>query len=129
MTLLFSRGWNSVSLTLMSFLEIYIQGFGYVMILMTLVWIASVFMKNASIVDPFWSVGFIVAGISYYFNTEGISPRRIILMTLLIIWGLRLAIYLGWRNIGKPEDCRYQQFRTSDRYDGSENRHGGYSNQ
>lgn len=81
------------------------------MILMTLVWIASVFLKNASIVDPFWSVGFIVAGVSYFFYTDGFEPRKIILLSLLVIWGLRLAIYLGWRNIGKPEDYRYQQFR------------------
>lgn len=95
----------------MEFFEIYIQGFGFVMILMTLVWIASVFMKNASIVDPFWSVGFIVAGVSYYLQTDGFELRKTILLTLLIIWGMRLAIYLGWRNIGKPEDYRYQQFR------------------
>ena len=95
----------------MTFFEIYILGFGVVMILMTLVWIASVFMKNASIVDPFWSIGFIVAGTSYYLHTEGLELRKTILLALLIIWGLRLAIYLGWRNIGKPEDYRYQQFR------------------
>ena len=95
----------------MSIFEIYIQAFGYIMALMTLVWIASIFLKNASIVDPFWSIGFVVAGITYYLNTGGFEPRKIIILTLLIIWGLRLAIYLGWRNIGKPEDYRYQQFR------------------
>ena len=81
------------------------------MALMTLVWIASIFLKNASIVDPFWSIGFVAAGITYYLNTGGFEPRKIIILILLIIWGLRLAIYLGWRNIGKPEDYRYQQFR------------------
>ena len=95
----------------MSIFEIYILAFGYIMALMTLVWIASIFLKNASIVDPFWSIGFVVAGITYYLNTGGFEPRKIIILTLLIIWGLRLAIYLGWRNIGKPEDYRYQQFR------------------
>lgn len=95
----------------MSFFEIYLSGFGAVMILMTLVWIASVFLKNASIVDPFWSIGFIVAGVTYYFNTDGFYLRKNIIVVLLIVWGLRLALYLGWRNIGKPEDYRYQQFR------------------
>jgi steroid 5-alpha reductase family enzyme len=27
------------------------------------------------------------------------------------IWGLRLSIYLAWRNIGKGEDFRYKEFR------------------
>lgn len=95
----------------MSFLEIYLYGFGFVMVLMTLIWILSVRMKNASIVDPFWSVGFIVAGATYFFYTQGFQMRQIIVLSLLLIWGLRLAVYLGWRNIGKPEDYRYQQFR------------------
>lgn len=95
----------------MSFLEIYLYGFGFVMVLMTLIWILSVRLKNASIVDPFWSVGFIVAGTTYFLYTEGFQTRKIIVLSLLVIWALRLAIYLGWRNIGKPEDYRYQQFR------------------
>ena len=95
----------------MEFLVIYLKGFGYIMLLMTLVWIVSVFTKNASIVDPFWSVGFMVASVSYYLQTDGFELRKTILLALLIIWGLRLAIYLAWRNIGKPEDYRYQQFR------------------
>jgi steroid 5-alpha reductase family enzyme len=95
----------------MNFWEIYGWGFACVMVLMTLVWIASVFLKNASIVDPFWSVGFIVAGVYYYFNTDGLEIRKNILLVLLLVWGLRLAMYLGWRNIGKEEDYRYQKFR------------------
>ncbi|MBP6731190.1 MAG: DUF1295 domain-containing protein, partial [Chitinophagales bacterium] len=30
---------------------------------------------------------------------------------LVILWGLRLAIYLGIRNIGQPEDFRYANWR------------------
>ena len=29
----------------------------------------------------------------------------------MAVWGLRLASYLAWRNIGKGEDYRYQEFR------------------
>ena len=29
----------------------------------------------------------------------------------MTIWGLRLALHIGWRNHGKGEDYRYQQFR------------------
>lgn len=32
-------------------------------------------------------------------------------MILVIIWGLRLSIYLAWRNYRKGEDFRYQEFR------------------
>jgi steroid 5-alpha reductase family enzyme len=30
---------------------------------------------------------------------------------MVTLWGLRLSIYLGWRNWGKPEDFRYQAMR------------------
>lgn len=79
--------------------------------MMTLLWIASVFLKNVSIVDCFWGIGFVLAAISYYLNTEDHFTRKELVVGLVIIWGLRLSIYLGWRNWGKEEDYRYQQFR------------------
>jgi steroid 5-alpha reductase family enzyme len=95
----------------MSFLEIYSQGFIVIMAMMTLLWIISIFIKNVSIVDSFWGIGFVLAAISYYLNTEGHFARKELVVGFVLIWGLRLSIYLGWRNWGKDEDYRYQQFR------------------
>lgn len=95
---------------LTSFWIIYLKGFLVVMLLLTLVWIASVKMVNASIVDPFWGLGFVLLAIYYYLNTEG-DLRSDLVLALCSIWGLRLFAYLLWRNIGKPEDYRYAQFR------------------
>ncbi len=93
------------------FWSVYLWGFGVVMVLLTVVWIVSVKLTNASIVDPFWGLGFVLLAIYYYFNTEGDATRKIIILTLTTIWGLRLFGYLLWRNGGKPEDYRYAQFR------------------
>lgn len=95
----------------MSFFEIYLQGFLVIMILMTTLWIISVFLTNASIVDPFWGMSYVLAGIWYYLQTDGFEIRKQIVLALVIIWGLRLSIYLMWRNFGKGEDFRYQKFR------------------
>ena len=95
----------------MSFFDIYIQGLVVIMILMTLLWMISVIKTNASIVDPFWGVTYVLATIWYYFQIGGSEPRKLIVLTLLILWGIRLSIFLGWRNAGKEEDFRYQQFR------------------
>lgn len=95
----------------MTFFQIYIQAFFVIMILMTCLWLVSVFVKNVSIVDPFWGFGFVLAGVFYFFVTDGMHARKILLLVLLIIWGFRLSIYLGWRNWDKDEDFRYQQFR------------------
>jgi steroid 5-alpha reductase family enzyme len=32
-------------------------------------------------------------------------------LVLVSLWGLRLSIYLAWRNLGKGEDFRYREFR------------------
>jgi steroid 5-alpha reductase family enzyme len=95
----------------MGYLEIYFSGLLIIVMAMTLLWLVSVFLKNASIVDPFWGLGFVIAGVFYFFTTEGFELRKLIVLTLLTIWGLRLSIYLGMRNFGKAEDFRYQQFR------------------
>ncbi len=95
----------------MSFFQIYIQAFLFIMILMSALWIISIFIKNVSIVDLFWGPGFVLAGFVYFLNTEGFALRKLILISLLTIWGLRLFVYITWRNHGKGEDFRYQNFR------------------
>ncbi len=95
----------------MSFFEIYIQGLAIIMILMTILWFISVMIKNASIVDPFWGVAYVLAAIWYYIQSDGFETRKLIVLVLVIIWGMRLSVFLGWRNFGKGEDFRYKQFR------------------
>ena len=89
---------------------LYLQGFLLILGLMTTLWIVSIFLKNVSIVDMFWGLGFVFVNTYYFLNTE-MTSEKIILFVLVTIWGLRLSAYLAWRNIGKPEDFRYQEFR------------------
>lgn len=95
----------------MTFLQIYLLAFAAIMLMMTLLWLVSIKLRNVSIVDLFWGFGFVVAGWVYFINTEGFETRKILLMSLVTVWGLRLSIYLAWRNLGKGEDFRYQKFR------------------
>ena len=82
-----------------------------ILVLVTLLWIWSVFIKNVSIVDIFWGFGFVVVNAFYVLMSGELNSRKILILTLVSIWGLRLAIYLADRNIGKVEDFRYQEFR------------------
>lgn len=95
----------------MTFLQIYIQAFLVIMILMTLLWIVSVIIRNASIVDLFWGTGFVIASAFYFVRCDGNETRKILVLILVMIWGIRLSAYLTWRNSGKGEDFRYRQFR------------------
>jgi steroid 5-alpha reductase family enzyme len=95
----------------MSFLQIYLNGFLIIMMLMTALWVVSVIIKNVSIVDLFWGFGFVLTGVFYFLKGDGSESRKILLMALVFIWGLRLSVYLAFRNIGKGEDFRYREFR------------------
>lgn len=95
----------------MTFLQVYILALAAIMLLMTLLWLISIKIKDVSIVDIFWGLGFVIAGWVYFYYTEGIETRKILIMTLVSVWGLSLSVYLAWRNLGKGEDFRYQKFR------------------
>lgn len=95
----------------MSFFNIYLQAFIVILVLMISLWLISVFIKNVSIIDLFWGFGFVISAFFYFFSTEGNELRKIILLTMVSVWGIRLSVYLAFRNIGKGEDFRYQQFR------------------
>ena len=82
-----------------------------ILICIILLWILSVYLKNASIVDIFWGSGFVIVNAVYFFYQDVVYTRHIILLGLVTLWGLRLSIYLAYRNIGKGEDFRYQEFR------------------
>lgn len=78
---------------------------------MTSLWLVSVIIKNVSIVDLFWGFGFVLTALFYFLKTDGYGSRKILLLSLVAIWGLRLSGYLIWRNVGKGEDFRYREFR------------------
>lgn len=91
--------------------SLYIDGVSVIVILATLTWVLSVFLKDVSIVDSAWSLMFLASGIYYYQRTMTPDLKTNIFFALLIIWSLRLAIHLTWRNWGEAEDRRYQVIR------------------
>jgi len=95
----------------MSFLQIYLQALLIILILMSFLWIISIIVKNVSIVDFFWGLGFVITCIFYFLNTNGSDLRKILLTGMVSIWGLRLSAYIAWRNKGRGEDFRYREFR------------------
>ncbi len=80
-------------------------------ILMVGTWLLSVILKNASIVDIVWGLGFVVTAWVSRGIGDGDSGRQWLLSILTSIWGLRLAGYLLWRNAGHGEDFRYRSMR------------------
>ncbi len=74
-------------------------------------WLFSVFKRNVTVVDSMWSLFFLLATAVYIFHENGLTDRNIILFIIVLIWSLRLSVYLSWRNRGPHEDHRYQAIR------------------
>lgn len=85
-----------------------------VVVLMIVVWVISVARTDVSLVDIAWGFGFVVVAWVAFWIVGDPGPRRWLLVTLTSIWGLRLSIYLAWRNLGGGEDYRYQAMRRKD---------------
>lgn len=71
-----------------------------------------------SVVDVTWGLGFVaVAAVAYVLSgalgTGNVVVRTVVL-ALVAVWGLGLAIYIGWRNHGKAEDPRYAEMLGDD---------------
>jgi steroid 5-alpha reductase family enzyme len=84
---------------------------GMLLLLTSSLWILSLPLRDASIIDPFWPIGFVAVAWLTFLLQGGAHPRAVLVFMLTTIWGARLAGYLFWRNWGKGEDYRYRQMR------------------
>jgi len=78
--------------------------------LMAIVMAVAFAIKNQSIIDILWGPGFVVIAVVNYALTAGSGgsgARRLVVLLLTAIWGLRLGGYIARRNLGHGEDPRY----------------------
>jgi steroid 5-alpha reductase family enzyme len=79
--------------------------------LMAVGWLLSLALRDASVVDTLWGLGFaLVAGVALAVG-PGLFARRLLVLALVGAWGLRLSSHILRRNWGKGEDFRYREFR------------------
>jgi steroid 5-alpha reductase family enzyme len=96
----------------MALLQLYAVSALAILCLMTVLWIASLLLCNSSIVDVFWGPGFVLVNwTAFALAPGGFSGRKWLTSALITVWGLRLGLYILWRNRGKPEDFRYRKWR------------------
>ena len=64
---------------------------------------------RVSVVDTTWGIGFVVVAATAAAVGDGAAWRRVLLVGLVSLWGLRLAWHMHTRNSGKGEDPRYAE--------------------
>lgn len=88
-----------------------IDGLLALLLLFTILWLVSLRLANASIVDMWWGPAFVVALGAYLGFSLPAHPRAWLVLGATVVWAGRLAWHIGRRNVGHGEDPRYRAWR------------------
>lgn len=91
----------------MNFLYIYLGLLGYFVIWFFI----AQHKKNNGLIDIGWGMSFIVTALISLLLSGTYNLTKFILLFVVVIWGLRLSVYLLKRNWKKDEDFRYKAMR------------------
>jgi steroid 5-alpha reductase family enzyme len=82
-----------------------------VVFFMSVVFLIALLVKNNSIVDIAWGLGFISVALVTLFLRPGIEARHVLVTGLVAVWGFRLSSHIFIRSRGRGEDFRYARWR------------------
>ena len=91
----------------MNYLYVFLILFSYFVIW----YIIAQVKKNNGLVDIAWGFGFVVTAWSSFLLSGTFNIIKLVISSLVTLWGLRLSTYLFIRNFNKPEDFRYVKMR------------------
>jgi steroid 5-alpha reductase family enzyme len=91
--------------------SLYVLGLVSTLGLATLTWVVSVLKRDVSIVDGVWAFMLLAAATVYATGAEPHTARTIFILTLVVLWAVRLSGHIIHRNWGEPEDRRYRDIR------------------
>jgi len=91
-------------------LQLAAQNFSLVLAMVSALWMVSVFRRDVSIIDPWWSIAFLLVT-AHSVVATGLGNAKLVLLMLVAVWALRLWLHLLVRSHGQPEDARYAAFR------------------
>ena len=87
------------------------SGIVAIILFQTILWLISLRQKDASIVDSFWGMLFVLLAGTYMASSGVASGRSVLVIILVTIWASRLSLHIYSRNHGKGEDYRYEAMR------------------
>src|SRR5579875_2191017 len=82
-----------------------------IVVVLAATFVASRIAGRHNVIDTAWGLLFVVVAVAVFVVSSGHGDplRRVLLLVLPAVWGLRLAQHVGRRSRGKGEDPRYDQ--------------------
>lgn len=81
-------------------------------VLFLIMWGIHLILRNATVVDIGWGLGFILLSLVYILQGQGFNLRNTIYFLMIFLWGIRIVLYLLKRiSFEKQEDKRYKKIR------------------
>ncbi len=76
-------------------------------------WVVSIRIRDASIIDIFWGPGFGIVALTTFVLTDKPGPSGLLLTAFACLWSIRLGTHLAgrWLSHGRKEDARYVAMR------------------
>lgn len=81
------------------------------LILIHLFYLFAVIKKNLSVIDTAWGLGFILISLTGAKLNHFDHLKENITMLMVLLWGIRLASFIYFRNKNLGEDFRYRNWR------------------
>ncbi|HTZ42272.1 MAG TPA: DUF1295 domain-containing protein, partial [Jatrophihabitans sp.] len=84
---------------------------GAILLVLAITYAASRIAGRHSVIDTAWGLLFSAAAVTTFALSagHGNAVRRGLLLVLTVAWGVRLAVHIGRRSLGKGEDPRYEE--------------------
>lgn len=93
------------------FVDALLPAAGAILLVLAATYLAGRLANKHSVIDTAWGLLYCAAAVVAFLASAGHGnpTRRWLLLILTVLWGLRLAVHIGRRSIGKGEDPRYEQ--------------------
>ncbi len=82
-----------------------------ILICMTGLFLLACRLKDNSVVDIFWGLGFAIIALFTMFISGDLTLKKALVCIVISAWGLRLSVHIFLRNRGRGEDFRYRNWR------------------
>src|SRR4051812_39826631 len=93
-------------------LQIALGVLGAMLLVMVAAWAVVLVAKDGGWTDVFWTWGTtLTLTAAALYPWSAIAPRQWLVAAFMVVWGLRLGLYLTPRVATHPEDPRYAGFR------------------